>query len=59
MSVWAWTPDAPFVFRPYALALAVFAGAMLLKRKLSVMATIFLCAAAGALGWGGAAFLRG
>ena len=58
MSVWTRTPDAPFVFRPYALVLAVFAGMMLLKKKLSVMATIFLCAAAGALGWGGAVFLR-
>ena len=59
MSLWAWAPGRPFVFRPFALVLAVFAGWMLFGKKLSVMATIFLCAAAGALGWGGAAFLQG
>ena len=59
MGLWSWAPGAPFVFRPCALVLAVFAGAMLMTRRLSVMATIFLCAAAGALAWGGAAFLRG
>lgn len=58
MSVWSRTPDAPFAFRPAALLLALFAGVMLLKKKLSVMAMIFLCAAAGAVVWGGAAFLR-
>ena len=58
MSVWSWAPDAPFAFRPAALLLALFAGVMLLKKKLSVMATIFLCAVAGAVVWGGAAFLR-
>ncbi len=53
MSVWSWAPGQAFVFRPCSLVLAVFAGAMLLKKRLSVMATIFLCAAAGALCWGG------
>ena len=53
MSVWSWAPGQAFVFRPCSLVLAVFAGTMLLKKRLSVMATIFLCAAAGALCWGG------
>jgi chromate transporter len=37
-------------FRPFACALAVFAAAAFLSRRLSVMATIFLCAAFGVLG---------
>ena len=35
-------------FQPFACALAVFAAAALLTRRLSVMVTIFLCAALGA-----------
>jgi hypothetical protein len=34
-------------FQPFACALAVFAAAALLTRRLSVMATIFLCALLG------------
>jgi chromate transporter len=48
VSIWESSSDG-LVFRPYALCLAVFAAVMLEKRKLSVMALIFVCAALGAL----------
>ena len=49
LSVWGFDADGCFVFRPVALALAVFSAVMLVKRKLSIMALIFLCAAIGML----------
>ncbi len=48
LSVWESLPDGGFTFRPCALALAVFAAVMLVKRKLSIMALIFICAVLGA-----------
>ncbi len=50
MSVWTWSVGKPFALHPYPLAIALFAGWMLLKGRLSVMLTIFLCAALGTLG---------
>ena len=47
LSVWGWTADGDFIFRPWALALALFAAVTLVRRKLSIMALIFLCAALG------------
>ena len=49
LSVWGYDADDGFVFRPIALSLAVFSAVMLVKRRLSIMALIFLCAAIGAL----------
>ena len=49
LSVWGCDADDGFVFRPIALSLAVFSAVMLVKRRLSIMALIFLCAAIGAL----------
>jgi chromate transporter len=48
LSVWGFAADGGFVFRPFAAALAVFAAVMLVKRKMSIMALIFLCALLGA-----------
>ena len=39
-----------FAFSPFALLLALFSAYMVVKGRLSVMATIFACAAAGMLG---------
>ena len=47
LSVWGYAADGGFIFRPWACALALFAAVMLVKRKLSIMALIFLCAALG------------
>ena len=58
LSVWGFDASGGLVFRPMALALAVFSGVMLVKRKLSIMALIFLCAAAGALSVLGGVALR-
>ena len=58
LSVWGFDVDGGFVFRPVALALAVFSAVMLVKRKLSIMALIFLCAAIGALSVLGGVALR-
>lgn len=58
LSVWGFDADGGFVFRPVALALAVFSAVMLVKRKLSIMALIFLCAAIGALSVLGGVALR-
>jgi chromate transporter len=49
LSVWGCDADDGFVFRPIALSLAVFSAVMLVKRRLSIMALIFLCAVIGAL----------
>lgn len=49
VSVWECPPEGGFVIRPFALSLAVFAAVMLVRRKLSIMALIFLCAALGSL----------
>jgi hypothetical protein len=48
LSIWGFSADGNFTFRPYSLALAAFAAVMLVRRKMSIMALIFLCAAAGA-----------
>ena len=48
LSVWGWSADGGFIFRPWALTLALFAAVMLVRRKLSIMALIFLCAVLGA-----------
>ena len=45
LCIWGW--DGGFVFRPWALALASFAAVMLVKRRLSIMALIFVCAVLG------------
>ena len=58
LSVWGFGADGGFVFRPVALVLAMFAAMMLVKRKLSIMALIFLCAAIGALSVLGGVALR-
>ncbi len=47
LSVWGVAADGGLVFRPWAFALALFAAVMLVKRKLSIMAIIFLCAILG------------
>lgn len=47
LSVWGFAPDGAFIFRPLALVLALFAMMMLVKRKMSIMALIFLCALLG------------
>lgn len=47
LSIWGYSNDGGFVFRPHSLALAVFAAVMLVKRKMSIMALIFLCAVLG------------
>ena len=47
LSVWSIADDGTFSINPLALMLAVFAGVMLVKRKMSIMALIFLCAAIG------------
>ena len=49
VSVWECLPEGGFVFRPFAFALAAFSAFMLVRRKLSIMALIFLCAMLGAL----------
>lgn len=50
LSIWETLADGTFVFRPWALALALFAAIMLVRRKMSIMALIFLCALLGAAG---------
>jgi len=50
MSVWTLSAAEPFAVHPLPLVLAVFAGWSLVKGKLSIMATIFLCAALGLVG---------
>lgn len=39
--------DATWAFHPFAVVLALFAGGMILKGRLSVMAVLFLCGALG------------
>ena len=46
-SVWGWTEEG-FVFRPFACLLAAFTAVMQVKRTMSIMALIFICAALGA-----------
>ena len=48
LSVWGWSEGGDFVFRPFAFALAAFTAVIQVKRKMSIMALIFLCAALGA-----------
>ena len=48
LSIWGVADDGGFVFRPHSLALASFAAVMLVRRKMSIMALIFLCAMLGA-----------
>ncbi len=47
MSVWNYSSESGLSFSPTAIILAVFSAVVILRRKLSVMATIFLCALAG------------
>ena len=49
LSVWGFAEDGSFMLRPFAAAIACFAAVMLVRRKLSIMALIFLSAAAGAV----------
>ena len=49
LSVFEVTEDGGFIFHPFAFMLAVFASVMLVRRKLSIMALIFICAALGTL----------
>ena len=49
LSVWGYDAGGGVVFRPLAMALAVFSAVMLVQRRFSIMMLIFLCAAAGAL----------
>ena len=54
MSVWSYSPDKGFsglTFSPMAIAVAAFSLYVILRKKLSVMATIFLSAIVG-LTWG-------
>ena len=56
LSVWGIADDGSLIFRPWACTLAVFAAVMLVRRKMSIMALIFLCAVLGAASefdWGG------
>ena len=55
LSIWGFGSDGGFVFRPLALALAAFSAAMLVKRRFTIMALIFICALAGLLLRGGLA----
>ncbi len=47
MSVWNYSSESGLSFSPTAIILAVFSAVVILRRKLSVMATIFLCAILG------------
>lgn len=47
LSVWGFAADGSFLFRPWSLALALFAAIMLVKGKMSIMSLIFLCALLG------------
>ena len=47
MSVWNYSSETGLTFSPMAIILAVFSAVVILRRKLSVMATIFLCAILG------------
>ncbi len=47
MSIWSYAAGKGVSINPVALVLAVFSAIVILKRKLSVMASIFLCAFAG------------
>ena len=58
LSVWGFDADGGFSFSPLALALAVFSAVMLVKRKLSIMPLIFICASVGALAVLGGIALR-
>ena len=52
MSVWNYSAETGLTFSPTAIVLAVFSAIVILRRKLSVMATIFLCAILGLVGKG-------
>ena len=49
LSIFEISDGGGFVFRPCALAIAAFAAVMLVRRKMSIMALIFLCAVLGAV----------
>ena len=57
MSVWETQAAGGVVFHPLGLGLAAFAGAMLVRRRLSIMALIFICALVGLGGVAAARFL--
>lgn len=48
LSVWELSEGGGIVFHPFSAVLAIFAAVMLVKRKMSIMALIFLCAVLGA-----------
>ena len=48
LSVWGFDDCGGIVFRPLAAVLAVFSAVMLARRKMPIMALIFLCAVVGA-----------
>lgn len=48
LSVWGFASDGSCFVRPLSAVLALFAAVMLVQRRLSIMALIFLCAAVGA-----------
>ena len=48
LSVWGRTADGGFVLHPFALSLALFAAVAVARRRLSIMALIFICAVLGA-----------
>lgn len=47
LSVWGWGPDGALEIHPWAVALAAFAAVMLVRRRMSIMSLIFLCALLG------------
>lgn len=47
LSVWGHGADGAFEIHPWAAALAIFAAIMLVKRRMSIMSLIFLCALLG------------
>lgn len=47
LSVWSFAADGGFRFHPWAFALAAFAAVTLVRRRLSALVIIFLCAVLG------------
>ncbi len=47
MSLWKWDPASGVALSPVAIAIAVFSAFAVMRRKLSVMAAFFVCAAIG------------
>lgn len=47
MCIWSRSPEGTVTFHPIAIALTLFAGVMLVRGRLSIMALIFICAVLG------------